>query len=84
LNGVHDISFFPNPTSGTFIIRSTEKISQITITDLSGQTIYKKEFLSSPLGVRGVEIDLSSQSKGIYFIQLITERESLTRKIILN
>jgi hypothetical protein len=80
-----ELSIFPNPTSGKFTIHSVnEKINQINITNLSGQIIYKKEFLSSPSGVRGFEIDLSNQAKGIYLIQVITDQQAVNQKIIVN
>jgi hypothetical protein len=80
-----DLSIFPNPTSGKFTIQSpTEKISQITITSVSGQIIYRKELPGSPLGVRGYEIDLTNQSKGIYLVQVITDKEVYNHKIVLN
>ncbi|HKR03911.1 MAG TPA: T9SS type A sorting domain-containing protein [Bacteroidia bacterium] len=86
------ISIFPNPASGKFTIRSlTGKISQIIITNVSGQIIYKNEFPGSPSElvpnyreVRGVEIDLTNQPKGIYLIQVITGKEVYNEKIILN
>jgi hypothetical protein len=78
-----DLSIFPNPTSGKFTIQSnSEKISQITITNLSGQTIFKKDFQNNFNSQ--IEIDLTSQSKGIYLVQSITDKEVYNQKIILN
>ncbi|MEP7170724.1 MAG: T9SS type A sorting domain-containing protein, partial [Bacteroidota bacterium] len=90
--GINDIEISdkklisPNPSSGKFTIQSPkEKISQITITNISGQAIFKKEFLSSPLAVRGsYEIDLTNQSKGIYLLQVIAGKEVYNQKIILD
>jgi hypothetical protein len=77
---------FPNPASGKFTIQSpTEKISQISITTLSGQAILKKEFLGSPLGDRGdnYEINLTSQPKGIYLVQVVTDKKVYNQKMIV-
>ncbi|HKR03912.1 MAG TPA: T9SS type A sorting domain-containing protein [Bacteroidia bacterium] len=79
-----EISIFPNPAPGKFTIQSLiGKISQITITNVSGQTIYKREFPGSPPEVRGVEIDLTNQSKGVYMVQVIADKEVNNQKIIL-
>jgi hypothetical protein len=90
----NELIVYPNPSSGIITIKSgNENISQITITSLSGQTIYKKEFPGSPLEIvpihreiRGdtYEIDLTNQSKGIYLVQVITDKEVYNEKIILN
>jgi hypothetical protein len=78
------VSIFPNPASGKFTIQSlTGKISQITITNISGQTIFKKDFIN-PLHQEGsIEIDLANQAKGIYLIQVKTAKEVYNQKIIV-
>ncbi|HKR06428.1 MAG TPA: T9SS type A sorting domain-containing protein, partial [Bacteroidia bacterium] len=86
-----DLSIFPNPSPGKFTIQSAiDKISQIIITNLSGQTIYKIELPGSTLEivpihreVRGIEIDLTNQPKGIYMVQVITGKEVYNQKIVL-
>lgn len=76
---------FPNPSSGKFIIQfSHKKIFQITITNLSGQTVIKKNFSNLAFRVAGnIQIDLSREPKGIYIIQVVTDKEVMNQKIIL-
>ena len=72
------ISIYPNPTTGIFTITSTEKISSIKITNVIGEEIF-----TSAINHQTSTIDLSSQSKGIYFIKLFSEKGIETKKIIL-
>ncbi len=73
---------YPNPTSGIFIINFKNKSSTTTICvyDVLGNCIlnkYKCTELSS-------EIDLSTQAKGIYFIEIISAEERVVKKVALN
>lgn len=72
------INIYPNPTTGIFTITSTEKISSIKITNIIGEEIY-----SGKVNSEKEEINLSNQSKGFYFIKLISKRGITTQKIIL-
>jgi len=73
------IAVYPNPTTGSFIINSSNKIQNIVITNIIGQGIYASESLSNK-----IELNLSSQPKGVYFYQIKTEGEKIkTGKIII-
>jgi len=77
------VKVFPNPSAGIFTI-SVEKSeiinpkSEIIIYNVLGEVIYQSE-IKNPKS----EINLSGQSKGIYFLQIITDKEILNRKIVL-
>jgi hypothetical protein len=78
-----NISIFPNPNSGIFNLYLDEKISEnaiVTITDISGKTILvlKNEQLSNTNS-----IDLSKESKGIYFVNLVSDEQVMVKKIIV-
>lgn len=68
----------PNPTNGSFTLKSEIVISSIQITNGLGQVIFDEEVNS-----KYKEIDLTPQSKGIYFILINTDMGYLNRKIIL-
>ena len=72
------ISVYPNPSNGEFIIKSTSKIENIKLFNVLGETIYQttKDNLQS-------SINLSYQSKGIYFVQVKTEKGILNRKVVI-
>ncbi len=74
------ISIFPNPTSGVFTIQSSEKISAIEIINLLGEKIYQLSTFNFQLSTN---IDLSKERKGIYFIKLISEKGTATKKLII-
>ncbi len=67
-----NISIFPNPTNGIFVIELTntqfEKISDnniLTITDITGKIILMQELTNQK-----TQINLSEQNTGIYFISI--------------
>lgn len=62
-----DFSIFPNPTSDNITIQSKNQIfenASITLTNTIGQTVFKKENLNSDT----INLDISSQTNGIYFL----------------
>jgi len=73
---------YPNPSIGKVMFESLELQDdnyKIEIYNAFGEKIYQQNLLSD-----NSEIDLSNQSKGIYFLQLKTEQGSTTRKIIIS
>lgn len=72
-SGVRDISenmtISPNPTSGIITISSTALLENYTITNITGQKV-----LSGKIKNTTQDIDVSTLSDGIYFIQLINNR----------
>jgi len=80
-----NLNLSPNPTSGLVDLRfesSAQNIS-IIISDVSGRTIYKEDLVKFT-GVYKKQIDLSSISKGIYFVKVEGERNYVARKLIYN
>ena len=88
INEVSSVANFvisPNPSNGAFDI-SFESPSQnisIYITDILGRNIHSEE-LGKFVGSYKKTIDLSSFNKGIYFVRIVGEKGSTTKKIILN
>lgn len=67
------IAIYPNPTIGQLTINA-KNIERIEIYNLSGLLIES---------IKQKDIDLSEQAKGIYFVKIITESRTETRKILL-
>jgi len=63
---------YPNPGTGKFTILG-ENIKSLKVNDLSGKEICKSN---------NMEIDLTTQPKGIYLVSIITDQETVVRKII--
>lgn len=66
----------PNPTIGMININSNEIIENINITDVNGKLVHHQTN-SSP-------IDLSQHVRGIYFMNIISEKGVVNKKIVLN
>jgi len=71
------ISVYPNPSNGIFTIQSEEEITSVEIYNLLGEEIY----LSSKANKN--VIDLSNQSKGIYFVKIISGDKTYSQKIVV-
>ncbi len=74
-----NISIFPNPTTGIINIQGQLDNAQIKITDLLAKSIYQNNTAPSNL-----QIDLSSQPSGVYFISIQTSEGTLNKKIVIS
>jgi hypothetical protein len=79
----NEITVYPNPTSGKVILSTTN--SQSTITSISVFNITGKKVFSrqSAVGSQQLDVDLSSQSKGLYILLIKVGENVYRRKIIL-
>ncbi len=78
-NLIEEITIFPNPTTGEFQLSVVGyQLSEIKITNVLGQIVYQQQSTDN----RQL-IDISSEPKGIYFIQLETENGMINKKLIL-
>ena len=71
-----NISVYPNPTTGIFRLANVPTLGNVKITDITGKTIY------TTMGHAPLQIDISNQPAGIYFIKIQTENDIITKKII--
>jgi hypothetical protein len=76
-NTLESVAIYPNPTSGQLTIKGLDKEATLTITNVKGQIIYRGVIAES------TTINLSTQPKGIYFVQLVNEESTRIQKIIL-
>jgi uncharacterized repeat protein (TIGR01451 family) len=70
-----EINIYPNPTSNQFTIDTELEISEITIIDITGKNI-------RTIKQNTKTINVADLSNGIYFIQLITEERTITKKFV--
>jgi hypothetical protein len=73
-NKMMELNVFPNPTNGFIHAESSLTPFRFVITDLFGKTLLKDEHFTFEK-----EIDLSSQSSGLYL--LIAEDEQGNRRV---
>lgn len=69
---LNTISIYPNPTRGKIKVK-VEGIKKIEVMNIESKNIYNGS---------ETEIDLRNQPKGIYIIKVITDKGTLTKKII--
>ena len=76
-----EIIIYPNPTTGICTISLNKKIidSKICVYDLLGNCLLNKVCSNDA----NQNIDLSSQSKGIYFMEILADGEKVVKKIVL-
>ncbi|MAB39839.1 MAG: hypothetical protein CL528_06155 [Aequorivita sp.] len=75
--GKHNILFsiYPNPTNGVLSINSSSTVSEITIYNNIGQLLFTFKEKN--------QIDISTLSKGIYFVKIKDENgQTETKKVI--
>ena len=74
-----DISVYPNPTGAVLHISGVERNARYTLSGIDGKVL-KRGKLKAGKGDHSVAIP--SLNKGIYVLQLITGKGSVTRKIV--
>ncbi|MCT4638907.1 MAG: S8 family serine peptidase [Bacteroidales bacterium] len=74
-----DLVIYPNPTNGIFNIQinSNKKVNRIDIIDISGRLIYNTKNTDS----NNIKIDLSGFNKGIYFVKVHINNNTITKQI---
>lgn len=78
---INDIAIYPNPTSGVFNVRLKHRTatSEVNVYDLLGNCLWTKDFRNEA----NLEMDLNDYSKGIYFIEIISDIDRSRHKLIL-
>jgi aminopeptidase N len=73
----------PNPTNDKLLVKTTNdtKIVSIRILNNSGHLVYFEEF---PSLLRKKQIDISQLANGIYYVQVKTDHNMITKKIVKN
>ena len=79
------ITIFPNPSNGKFTVNSKIKISKIEVINVQGKKVYTSQINTTQSIFEGLstEIDLSNESKGIYFVNIIAGEKTYNSKIII-
>lgn len=70
----------PNPTNDFFTINNTNKFDRVSISNITGQKIAEYNIV----GKESIKISLKKHSKGLYFVTVTGQTESITKKVIKN
>jgi hypothetical protein len=70
------VILFPNPTSRGFFVKGTLNRATVFLSDLSGRLLLKKELLEEEM------IDISTLSKGIYIVNIVSLNEKVEKKLV--
>ena len=79
---LHKLQVYPNPSNGLMTIDFGENPdnAKITAFNIQGQLIYESEMIS---GQKSIQVDFRAQPKGLYFINVLTDGLSSTRKVLV-
>ena len=78
------LQVFPNPTNAVFTLSTTQilrGVVDIEISNVAGQIVYKKS-VQSVGNQLFMDIDMSTQPKGIYFLHVKNEVVFMNKKIV--
>lgn len=80
------LNIYPNPTSNNFtleyVLEKSENV-KINLMNVTGQLIYS-EYINASAGINKKEISFLENANGIYYLQLVTNENVVTKKIIKN
>lgn len=80
------VSVMPNPTTGKVTLQfhsTNDAAAQIRVFAVNGQEMMT-ENINQSKGMNVHNMDISNLSKGVYFIQIQTEKSRVTKKLIKN
>lgn len=84
-NSIYNLNVYPNPNNGRFTLKFTAEEEQtvtIHIEDMMGQIVSERK-LESFSGEFTEELDLSTLSKGVYFVSVETAKGRLNTKVVV-
>lgn len=70
------VKLYPNPTAESFCISGFEDNAALRLTDISGKVILVKQVSNNEI------IPISSLPKGIYIVELITNKGVIEKKLL--
>ena len=72
-------SIYPNPTTNTLTIQLNSPITNgsIILTNIVGQVVY-----TAAINLKSKIINLKSLPSGLYFVQVVTDKGSVVKKVI--
>lgn len=75
----NSISLYPNPVRDIFSVKAKNVIKSVSLFDVQGRLLQTRINSESE-----IELDISTRSKGVYFVKILTEKGIKVEKIIKN
>jgi hypothetical protein len=75
----NEVTIYPNPNNGNFVVTTTENTNSIIVTDILGNVLLSV----TPTNI-STNITLSAQPSGVYFIKAIANGTQTVKRIIIN
>ncbi len=73
----YSYDLYPNPTIDLIHVKATDVINSYQLMDVQGRVLFVKDYNSTDL-----TLDLSNQSKGVYFLKMNFDKGTNTEKIV--
>ncbi|MEY2924597.1 MAG: hypothetical protein RLZZ337_1145 [Bacteroidota bacterium] len=70
---------YPNPASTEITINSTDNLTKVSIYDVTGKEVYTSSDVST-----NQKVDVSSFTRGMYTVEVITDNKKSVKKLIIN
>jgi hypothetical protein len=74
---------YPNPSNGTFSVKLSDfnlyKAPEIRLISIDGKLVYQTKLLKSE-----TEINISNLRSGLYFVQLVSDKIQITKKLLVH
>ncbi len=79
--GFNDLELYPNPTSESFTVQSSQLVSETTISlyDIQGKVLISEK-MQPQNGT--LTMDVSSLENGVYFVRISSEGNSVVKKLL--
>ncbi|MCB9335440.1 MAG: T9SS type A sorting domain-containing protein [Flavobacteriales bacterium] len=71
-------AIYPNPTTGILTIKGNTTNSNVNVTNIHGQSVYRNTVIGNQL-----TIDLSKEAKGLYLVSISNENGTQIHKVIV-
>lgn len=76
------VTVFPNPTNGIFSIKSSVALDSFVLYDIQGRIVAKSE--QNILKNDSILINIENHKTGVYFVELVSGKNKVIKKIIKN
>jgi hypothetical protein len=73
----NSLSIYPNPSTSIFNIASENTIQSFQVLDQLGKVVLNKE-----VNEKHIQVDLTGNSIGVYFVKIVSEGYHVTKKLV--